>query len=79
MFKERIEYDNSKTLEEATRKKKFCYDKRTKNERTCLIRKIKDVKILNRKRKVVSFIRKLGIFIGGTRGIILKIINNIIL
>jgi len=27
MFKERIEYDDSKTLEEALRKEKFFYDK----------------------------------------------------
>ena len=26
MFKERIEYDNLKTLEEAMRKSNFCYD-----------------------------------------------------
>ena len=26
MFKERIEYDNPKMLEEAMRKEKFCYD-----------------------------------------------------
>ena len=26
MFKERIEYDNLKTLEEETRKENFCYD-----------------------------------------------------
>ena len=29
MFKERIEYDNPNTLEEAMRKANFCYDKNT--------------------------------------------------
>ena len=29
MFKEHIEYDNPKTLEEAMRKEKFCYDQNT--------------------------------------------------
>ena len=32
MFKEQIEYDNLKTLEEAMRKENFCYDQ-NKNKR----------------------------------------------
>ena len=74
MFKERIKYDNLKTLEEVLRKKIF-YDQNKKTERTYIIGKIKDVKILNKKRKVLSCIRTLGIIIGDTKRIILKIIN----
>ena len=49
------------------------------NERTYLFGKIKDMKILNIKRKVLSFIRTLGIIIGDTKGKFLKMINSRIL
>ena len=32
MFKEHIEYDNPKTLDETMRKANFCYDQNTKRE-----------------------------------------------
>ena len=72
--------DNPKTLEGAIRKTNFCYDQnKNKNDSIYLIEKIKDVKVLNRKRKAQNFIKILEIIIEVIKEVILKIINNIII
>ena len=79
MFKERIVYDIPKTIEKAMRKTNLCYDQ-NKNKRENIHNwKIKDMNILTIKRKVLTFLRTLGIIIGDTKGKFLKIINNRIL
>ena len=68
-----------KTLEEAMRKENLCYDQ-NKNKREDIPNwKNKRCENFEQKRKVISFIRTLGIIIGDTKGIILKIINKKIL
>ena len=76
MFKERIKYENMKSLEETMRNTNFCYDQNKENDKVYLNGKIKYVKVLKIKSKVQNFIKHLGTSKGDIKEIVLKIINR---
>ena len=59
-IKDRIEYDNPKTLEEAMRKEIFCYEQNWK-KKVWQTERLKELIILNRERKVSYLTVILGI------------------
>ena len=68
MFKERIEYDNSKTLEEATRKENFYYDQ-NKNKRESVPNWKNKRKInFDRRKKQNKFHKNIGNNYNGYQG-----------
>ena len=67
MFKERIEYDNPKTLKEAMRKGKFYLTKTRIKEKVYQLRKIKGQIILILKENKISSIKTWEIIIEGIR------------
>ena len=73
MFKDRIEYDHLKTLEEAIRKRTSVIFRIRIKEKIYLTRKLKDMTTLIKERGILSVTKILGITTKGIKKIIIKI------
>ena len=76
IFKEHIEYDNPKTLEEVMRKDNFCYDqKKNKRESIPAWKNQRENNFDSKRKKEKSSIKTWEIIIEGIRVIITKVLN----
>ena len=76
MFKERIEYDNPKNMEEEMIKENLCCDQNQNKRETIPNWKTKKREKFDQKRKILSFIRTLGITTGDIKGITIKYLSH---
>ena len=75
MFKEWIEYENSKTLEEAMRKENLCYDQKKNKRENIISWKNKRPNNFDPKKKQNKFHKNLKKTIGDTGVIFTKNLN----
>ena len=76
MFKERIEYNNPTTLEEAMRKANFCYNKNKKKQKVHQIGKLKYEITLIQERRLINLSKIWGIVTKGIKEVTIKVLTT---